>query len=84
MAKKSDVNPFAADAAKRQAEQDALKRGLERDAAAGTEQAADEAPRRKLTLAISDSDKIKLKYAAAKRNMTVAALVHEWIETLDV
>ena len=84
MGKKSDVNPFAADAVKQQSKRDALEKKLERDAAAGTEQAAEEAPRRKLTLAISDSDKIKLKYAAAKRNMTVAALVHEWIETLDV
>ena len=54
--------------------------GKERDAATGTE--ADEG-RVKLTLSLSADDKIKLKYAAAKRNMTVAKLVHEWIETLD-
>ena len=83
MAKKNGGNPFAAGAVERQAEQDAARSKLERDAAAVTEQAAEEAPRRKLTLAISDSDKIKLKTVAARRNMTVAALVHEWIETLD-
>lgn len=81
MAKKDGNNPFAAAASKRQAEQDALKQGLAQDAAAGAEEPADE-PRVKLTLALSNSDKIKLKTVAAKRNMTVAALVHEWIETL--
>ena len=84
MAKK-DSNPFAAAASKRQAEQDALKQGLAQDAAAGTEPAdggADEA-RAKLTLALSAGDKFKLKTAAAKRGITVARLVHEWIETLD-
>ena len=55
--------------------------GKGRDAAAGTEQ-VDEG-RVKLTLSLSADDKVKLKYAAAKRNMTVAKLVHEWIETLD-
>ena len=84
MAKKDDGNMFAARSSQRQMEMDATKQKLEQDVAAGTEQAADEAPRRKLTLAISDSDKIKLKTIAARRNMTVAALVHEWIETLDV
>ena len=84
MAKK-DSNPFAAAASKRQAEQDALKQGLAQDAAAGTEPAdggSDEA-RVKLTLALSAGDKFKLKTAAAKRGITVARLVHEWIETLD-
>lgn len=84
MAKK-DGNPFAAAASKRQAEQDALKQGLAQDTAAGTAQAdggADEA-RVKLTLALSAGDKFKLKTAAAKRGITVAKLVHEWIETLD-
>lgn len=84
MAKK-DGNPFAVAASKRQAEQDALKRGLEHDAAAGTAQAdggADEV-RTKLTLALSVSDKVKLKTVAAKHGVTVAKLVHEWIETLD-
>lgn len=83
MAKK-DGNPFAAAASKRQAEQDALKQGLAQDAAAGTAQAdggTDEA-RVKLTLALSAGDKFKLKMAAAKRGITVAKLVHEWIETL--
>ena len=83
MAKK-DSNPFAAAASKRQAEQDALKQGLAKDAA-GTAQedgGADEA-RVKLTLALSAGDKFKLKTAAAKRGITVAKLVHEWIETLD-
>lgn len=84
MGKKDYVGSFAAASSEAQSKRDALEKKLERDAAAGTEPAAEEAPRRKLTLAISDSDKIKLKYAAAKRNMTVAALVHEWIETLDV
>lgn len=84
MAKKDGANPFAAAASKRQAEQDALKRGLEQDAA-GTDQldsGASEA-RVKLTLALSASDKIKLKTAAVKQNKTVAKLVHEWIETLE-
>lgn len=84
MAKK-DSNPFAAAASKRQAEQDALKQGLAQDAVAGTAQAdggADEA-RTKLTLALSAGDKAKLKIAAAKRGITVAKLVHEWIMTLD-
>lgn len=83
MAKK-DSNPFAAAASKRQAEQDALKQGLAQDAA-GTAQedgGADEA-RVKLTLALSAGDKFKLKTAAAKRGITVAKLVHEWIATLD-
>lgn len=82
MAKKESGNMFAARSSQRQVEMDATKQKLEQDAAAGTDQAV-EAPRRKLTLAISDSDKIKLKTVAARRNMTVAALVHEWIETLD-
>ena len=85
MAKKDGSNPFAAAAGKRQAEQDALKQGLVQDAAAGTAQedgGADEA-RVKLTLALSAGDKFKLKMAAAKRGMTVAKLVHEWIQTLD-
>lgn len=84
MAKK-DNNPFAVAASKRQAERDALKQGLAQDAAAGAAQAdggADEA-RVKLTLALSACDKFKLKTAAAKRGITVAKLVHEWIETLD-
>lgn len=84
MAKK-DENPFAAAASKHQAEQDALKRGLEEDAAAGTAQAdggVDEV-RTKLTLALSASDKVKLKIVAARRGVTVAKLVHEWISTLD-
>lgn len=80
MAKK-DGNPFAADASERQAEQDALKQGLVQDTATGTAQ-ADEA-RVKLTLALSAGDKFKLKMAAAKRGITVAKLVHEWIMTLD-
>lgn len=82
---KKDNNPFAAAASKRQAEQDALKQGLAQDAAAGTVQedgGADEA-RVKLTLALSAGDKFRLKTAAAKRGITVAKLVHEWIETLD-
>ena len=85
MAKKDGSNPFAAAASKRQAEQDALKQGLAQDAAAGTVQedvGADEA-RVKLTLALSAGDKFKLKTAAAKRGITVAKLVHEWIATLD-
>lgn len=85
MAKK-DSNLFSATASKRQAEQEALKQGLAQDAAAGTEPAddcADEA-RVKLTLALSAGDKFKLKTAAAKRGITVAKLVHEWISELDV
>lgn len=85
MAKKDNGNPFAAAASKRQAEQDALKQELAQDAAAGTAQAdggAEEA-RVKLTLALSAGDKFKLKMAAAKRGVTVAKLVHEWIETLE-
>ena len=85
MAKKDGSNPFAAAASKRQAEQDALKQGLAQDAAAGAAQedsSADEA-RTKLTLALSAGDKFKLKTAAAKRGITVAKLVHEWIMTLD-
>lgn len=84
MAKKDD-NLFAAATSKRQAEQDALKQGLAQDTATGTEPTdggADEA-RTKLTLALSAGDKFKLKTAAAKRGITVAKLVHEWIETLD-
>lgn len=84
MAKK-DSNPFAAAASKRQAEQEALKQGLAQDTTTGTAQVdsgADEA-RTKLTLALSAGDKAKLKIAAAKRGITVAKLVHEWIETLD-
>lgn len=82
---KKDSNPFAAAASKRQAEQEALKQGLAQDTATGTAQedgGADEA-RVKLTLALSAGDKFKLKTAAAKRGITVAKLVHEWIETLD-
>ena len=85
MAKKDGGNLFAATTSKRQAEQDALKQGLAQDAAAGTAQedgSADEA-RVKLTLALSAGDKFKLKTAAAQRGITVAKLVHEWIETLD-
>ncbi len=85
MAKKDGGNLFAATTSKRQAEQEALKQGLAQDAAAGTAQeggSADEA-RVKLTLALSAGDKFKLKTAAAKRGITVAKLVHEWIETLD-
>lgn len=80
-----DGNPFAAAASKRQAEQEALKQGLAQDASAGTapeDGGADEA-RVKLTLALSAGDKFKLKTAAARRGVTVAKLVHEWIETLD-
>ena len=82
---KQDSNPFAAAASKRQAEQEALKQGLAQDAAAGTAQengGADEA-RVKLTLALSAGDKFRLKTAAARRGITVAKLVHEWIATLD-
>ena len=85
MAKKDSSNSFAAAASKRQAEQDALKQGLAQDTATGAAQedgGADE-PRVKLTLALSNSDKIKLKTVAAKRGITVAKLVHEWISTLD-
>lgn len=85
MAKKDNGNPFAVAASKRQAEQDALKQGLAQDAVAGAAPAdggADEA-RTKLTLALSAADKFKLKTAAARRGVTVAKLVHEWIETLD-
>lgn len=85
MAKKDNGNPFAVAASKRQAEQETLRRGLEQDTATGTAQGdggADEA-RTKLTLALSAGDKAKLKIAAAKRGITVAKLVHEWIETLD-
>ena len=39
--------------------------------------------RTKLTLALSVEDKFRLKTAAARRGITVAKLVHEWIETLD-
>ncbi len=81
MAKKDGSNLFAEATSRRQAEQDALKRGLAQDAAAGADQ-ADE-PRVKLTLALSNSDKIKLKTVAAKRGITVAKLVHEWITTLE-
>ena len=84
MAKK-DGNPFAAAASKREAEQDALKQGLTQDTATGTAQEdgdADEV-RTKLTLALSAGDKFKLKTAAAKRGITVAKLVHEWISELD-
>lgn len=85
MARKDNGNPFAKAASKRQAEQDALKQGLAQDAAAGAAQedgGADEA-RVKLTLALSAGDKFKLKTAAARRGVTVAKLVHEWIEMLD-
>lgn len=84
MAKKDGSNPFAAAASKRQAEQDALKQGLVQDAAGAAQEdsSADEA-RVKLTLALSAGDKFKLKMAAAKRGVTVAKLVHEWIATLD-
>ena len=82
MAKK-DSNPFAAAASKRQAEQDALKQGLAQDTAAGTAQDDGDEARVKLTLALSAGDKFKLKTAAAKRGITVAKLVHEWIETLE-
>ncbi len=82
MAKKDSGNLFAEATSRRQAEQDALKRGLAQDAAAGAEEPADE-PRVKLTLALSNSDKIKLKTVAAKRGITVAKLVHEWISELD-
>lgn len=85
MTKKDNGNPFAVAASKRQAEQDALKQGLAQDTATGTAQAdggAEEA-RVKLTLALSAGDKFKLKMAAAKRGVTVAKLVHEWIETLE-
>lgn len=84
MAKK-DGNRFAAAASKWQAEQDALKQGLTQDTATGTAQEdgdADEV-RTKLTLALSAGDKFKLKTAAAKRGITVAKLVHEWISELD-
>lgn len=82
---KQDSNPFAVAASRRQAEQEALKQGLAQDTAAGAAQedgCADEA-RVKLTLALSAGDKFKLKMAAAKRGITVAKLVHEWISTLD-
>lgn len=82
---KNGENLFTAAANKRQAEQEALKRGLEQDAATSSAQeddSADEA-RVKLTLALSAGDKFKLKMAAARRGVTVAKLVHEWIETLD-
>lgn len=82
---KNGENLFAAAVNKRQAEQDALKQGLAQDAATGTAQAdadPDEA-RVKLTLALSAGDKFKLKMAAARRGVTVAKLVHEWIETLE-
>lgn len=85
MAKKDSGNLFAAATSKRQAEQDALKQGLAQDAATVTAQedgGADEA-RTKLTLALSVEDKVKLKTVAAKRGITVAKLVHEWIATLD-
>ena len=85
MARKDNGNPFAKAASKRQAEQDALKQGLAQDAAAGAAQedgGADEA-RVKLTLALSAGDKFRLKTAAARRGVTVAKLVHEWIEMLD-
>ena len=80
MAKKDSENLFAAAVGKRQAEQDALKQGLAQDAATGTAQ--EDEPRVKLTLALSNSDKIKLKTVAAKRGITVAKLVHEWISEL--
>lgn len=85
MAKKDNGNPFAAAASKRQAEQDALKQGLAQDAAAGTaqEDGGADGARTKLTLALSVEDKFRLKTAAARRGITVAKLVHEWIETLD-
>lgn len=82
---RQDSNPFAVAASRRQAEQDTLRRGLEQDTAAGAAQedgGADEA-RTKLTLALSVSDKVKLKTVAARRGITVAKLVHEWIMMLD-
>ncbi len=81
MAKKDGSNLFAEATSRRQAEQDALKRGLAQDVAADAEPVDD--PRVKLTLALSNSDKIKLKTIAVKRGITVAKLVHEWIETLE-
>lgn len=82
---KQDSNPFAAAASKRQAEQEALKQGLAQDAAAGTaqEDGGADGTRTKLTLALSVEDKFRLKTAAARRGVTVAKFVHEWIETLD-
>ena len=84
MAKERE-NPFAAAADKRQAEQEALRRGLEQDTAGGMDQAdgGGEETRTKLTLALSVEDKIKLKTIAAQRGITVAKLVHEWVLTLD-
>lgn len=82
---KQNSNPFAVAASRRQAEQEALKQGLAQDASAGTaqEDGGADGARTKLTLALSAGDKFKLKMAAAKRGITVAKLVHEWIVTLD-
>ncbi len=82
---KQNSNPFAVAASRRQAEQEALKQGLAQDASAGTaqEDGGADGARTKLTLALSVEDKFRLKTAAAKRGITVAKLVHEWIETLD-
>lgn len=36
-----------------------------------------------MSLSLSVDDKVKLKTVAAKRNMTVARLVHEWVASLE-
>lgn len=95
MAKKEQPNGFAMRSSQAQAAYGAKMAKLERDAAAPAvdpepapkpEQdggGAAKAPRERLALAMSHEDKVKLKTVAAKRGITVAALVHELISDLE-
>lgn len=87
MTEENGSQHFSAVVGTQQAVQEEPKQGLSPDISISTEPAQAEGradmARVKLTLALSAGDKCKLKTAAAKRGVTVAKLVHEWIKTLN-
>lgn len=87
MTEENGSQHFSAVVGTQQAVQEEPKQGLSPDISISTEPAQAEGradmARVKLTLALSAEDKCKLKTAAAKRGVTVAKLVHEWIKTLN-
>ena len=68
------ANMFEKYAADREAEQKKIEKAVSADVPAAEEK------RITLSLSLTVSDKKALKMMAAEREMTIAALIHEWVQ----
>lgn len=68
------ANMFEKYAADREAEQKKIEKAVSADAV------ADDEKRTTLSLSLTVSDKKALKMMALKRETTIAAIIHEWVQ----